>query len=135
GPVWVNSEDTKQEMNMADRVEQCTCEAIKSISGSFTRNGVAMQISCESDSEKTKNACIGGLASMPNPDSCWDFMQPSETDREALRADMCNHILCPADNIGVVVDKVCRCFSGPTDAQLATTCNFNGAAGSLRCGE
>jgi len=135
GPVWVNSEDTKQEMNMADRIEQCTCEAIKSISGSFTRNGVAMQISCESDSEKTKNACIGGLASMPNPDSCWDFMQPSETDRDALRADMCNHILCPADNIGVVVDKVCRCFSGPTDAQLATTCNFNGAAGSLRCGE
>src|SRR4029079_1066000 len=35
GPIWVNSEDTNQEMTMADRIEQCTCEAIKSISGSF----------------------------------------------------------------------------------------------------
>jgi hypothetical protein len=134
GPVWVNSEDSGQEMNMANRVEQCTCEAIKSIAGSFTRNGVAMTVVCETDSEKTKNACVGGIATMPNPDTCWDYMQPGEVDRDALRADMCQHILCPADNLGVVVDKVCRCLKAPTDATLASTCNFNGAAGSLRCG-
>jgi hypothetical protein len=134
GPIWVDSADTLQEMNMADRIEQCTCEAIKSIAGSFTRNGVAMTVTCESDSEKTKNACVGGVASMPNPETCWDFMQPSEVDRDALSADMCEHMLCPPDDIGVVVNKVCKCLHAPTDATLASTCNFNGAAGSLRCG-
>jgi hypothetical protein len=133
GPVWMDNGDTKQPMNMADRIESCTCEAIAAISGSFMRNGVAIQASCQSATESKKNQCIGSFTTMPNPETCWDLMQPSETDRDALRIDMCTKILCASTDKALVINGICTCLRNPTDADLATRCNFNGNAGALRC--
>jgi hypothetical protein len=118
---------------MADHIESCTCEAIKAISGTFTRNGVTINATCQSDTESKKNQCLGGFATMPNPETCWDLMQPSEVDRDALKIDMCTKILCASTDKAVMLNGICTCLRNPTDADLASRCNFNGSGGALRC--
>ena len=135
GPVWMDSAVTRRPMTMANRIDSCTCEAIAEFWGSITiGGGTPRELYCQTEQDRTKNACYGTLTTTPNPEECWNQLQPSELDRDSLRTDVCNTVRCANDVTPVVINGVCTCLTTPpTSAELASRCGFSGPAGALDC--